>query len=67
MSGQKKVRVVIDKKGGFTLEALEGFSGSSCVEQTKEIEISLGGIEESSGVTDAYYNGDDDSTVVIKL
>ena len=67
MSGQRRVRVVIDEKGGFSFEALEGFAGESCVAQTREIEIALGGVEISEGKTDAYYDGIDDNDVMIKL
>lgn len=67
MSGQKRVKVTIDKKGGFTLEALEGFAGESCVAQTREIEIALGGVEVSEGKTSAYYDGIDDNDVMVKL
>lgn len=67
MTGQKRVKVTIDNKGSFTLEALEGFAGESCVSQTREIEIALGGVEVSEGKTSAYYDGIDDNDVMIKL
>jgi hypothetical protein len=67
MSGQKRVKVTIDNKGGFTLEALEGFAGESCTTQTREIEIALGGVEVAEGKTSAYYDGIDDNDVMIKL
>ena len=67
MSAQKRVKVTIDPKGSFTFEALEGFSGESCVAQTREIEIALGGIEVSEGKTNAYFDGVDDNDVMIKL
>lgn len=67
MTNQQRVRVVIDKTGAFSFEALEGFTGTSCVEQTKEIEIALGGVEVEEGKTSAFYDGTDDSNVMIKL
>lgn len=67
MSGQKRVRVTIDAKGDFQFEALEGFQGESCVAQTREIEIALGGVETGEGKTAAYYDGIDDNDVMIKL
>ena len=67
MDGQKRVKVTIDPKGSFTLEALSGFAGESCVAQTREIEIALGGVEVSEGKTNAYYDGIDDNDVMVKL
>lgn len=67
MSGQKRVKVTIDTKGDFALEALEGFAGESCTAQTREIEIALGGVEVGEGKTNAYYDGHDDNDVMVKL
>lgn len=66
MAEQKRVKVVIDKKGAFTFEALEGFAGASCEAQTRDIELALGGVAVESGKTDAFYDGDD-SPVSIKF
>lgn len=64
---QKRVKVVIDGKGNYGIEALEGFSGASCIEQTKNLEVAIGGSAISEGKTDAYYNPDDDNPVSINL
>lgn len=41
----KKVKFVIDKKGNFTAETLEGFSGNSCNKTLNEIVTAIGGAE----------------------
>ncbi len=64
---KKSVRITITKDGSYTLEALEGFSGSSCVEQTQDLEVAIGGTTVESDKTEAYYNPDDDPSVKIKL
>lgn len=63
---KKTVEIKIDKKGNFVLEAKEGFAGTSCTEQTKQLEIVLGGTAVDSGKTNAYFD-DDFSPVSIEL
>lgn len=67
MSLQKRVRITIDTKGNYEIEALEGFSGASCIEQTRTLEVAIGGTAVEEGKTDAYYNPDDDNPVSISL
>ena len=64
---QKRVRVTIDPKGNFTLEAKEGFSGESCMEKTRTIEMALGGLQVEEGKTNAYYDPDDANPVSIEF
>lgn len=66
---KRKVQITIDKKGAYTMKALEGFSGESCVNNTKNIELVLGegATEVGSGKTDAYYDGDGDAPISINL
>lgn len=66
-ANQRRVRITIDNKGNYSLEALEGFSGASCIEQTRELEVAIGGLVVDEGKTDAYYNPDDSNPVGIKL
>lgn len=63
----KKVKIIIDEKGNYTMQALEGFSGESCLEKTKDIELILGGTEVAEGKTSAYYDPDDDNPVCLNL
>jgi hypothetical protein len=58
MADKKKIRIKIAKDGTYTLEAMEGFSGESCVEKTKNIEIMLGGQAVARGKKDEYYDPD---------
>ncbi|MED1125210.1 hypothetical protein [Bacillus atrophaeus] len=64
---QKRVTLTIDSKGGYSIEAGEGFTGASCVEQTRDLEIAIGGSAVSEGKTDAYYEGDGDNPVNLNL
>lgn len=64
---QRRVRITIDGKGNYSIEALEGFSGTSCVEQTRELEVAIGGMVVDEGKTDAYYNPEDDNPVNLNL
>lgn len=63
----KRVKIVIDKQGNYAIEALEGFSGSSCVDQTKTLEVAIGGIAVSEGKTNAYYDPDSENPVYVDL
>lgn len=62
---RKKIKVTIKKDGAYTLEAQEGFSGTSCVEQTQDLEIAIGGSTIDEGKTSEYYNPEDDSELRI--
>ena len=37
MNDKQNIRITIDKTGAYRFEAMEGFSGQSCVEKTKNI------------------------------
>lgn len=62
---KKSIQVVIDKEGNYSIETMEGFSGTSCVEQTQELEVSIGGETVSSEKKPEYYFGDDQPPVTI--
>ena len=64
---KKVVKITVNKIGGYQLEALEGFAGASCTEQTKDLEILLGGVEEDSGKNDGYYKPDDSPITIDNL
>lgn len=61
------VEIRINEEGGFTFQAKEGFSGSSCVERTKDLELALGAHEISKEKTKEFYSPDDFSPINIKL
>lgn len=61
------VEIRINQKGGFSFEAKEGFSGASCVERTKDLELALGGRAVSEEKTKDFYKPDDTSPLTIKL
>ncbi len=56
---KRNIQIKIDNKGNYALEAGEGFSGESCIEKTKDIELILGGTEVDGGKKDSYFDGDD--------
>ena len=52
------VEIVVKKDGSFTFEAKEGFQGANCREQTKELELVLGGEQVKTENTKDYYKDD---------
>ena len=60
MDEKKKIKVTIDPKGNFTLEAKEGFAGEECVEKTQELEVAIGGTVVDEGKTDDFYRDPSD-------
>lgn len=40
----KQLRIIVDKKGGITIDA-EGFTGGSCLEATRFLEKQLGTVK----------------------
>ena len=62
------VEITVKKDGTFSFEAKEGFQGESCRNQTKELEMVLGGEATSSKNTKGFYDGDGgDVNVNLKL
>lgn len=64
---KEKVEIRINEKGGFTFQAKEGFSGASCIERTKDLELALGGRAVSQEKTKEFYEADPSSPITIKL
>lgn len=63
---QKRIQFTIDNKGNWGMKTLEGFSGESCVEQTRNLEVAIGGSLSAEGKTSAYYDADGgDASVTI--
>lgn len=56
---KKVVKITVGKDGSHRLEAVEGFAGTSCEQQTKGLELILGGVETGSGKTDDFFRPDD--------
>lgn len=52
------VEIVVKKDGSFTFEAKEGFQGANCREQTKDLELVLGGEQVKTENTKDYYKDD---------
>lgn len=55
---KKVIKFTIDKEGQYQMECLEGFSGTSCTDQTRGLELILGGTVTGEGKTDSYYDPD---------
>ncbi len=62
---QKKIKIVIDNKGNYSIEAMDGFTGQSCVEQTRTLEVAIGGSVEEEGKKNSYYDPDDGNPVEV--
>lgn len=56
------VEITVKKDGSFTFEAKEGFAGESCRNQTKNLEMVLGGEVEKTENTKDFYDGGDMNT-----
>lgn len=67
MSTTKRIQIRIKPNGEYILETLEGFSGASCVEQTANLEQTIGGGVASSGVKPEFYNSDDDAKAYVNF
>lgn len=61
------VEIRINEKGDFTFKAKEGFSGTSCVERTRDLELALGGVEVKSEKTKEYYDNDPINSAFINI
>lgn len=49
----KQIAIVVDKKGGVTIEAMN-FSGSSCSDATRSFEMALGTVAQDT-LKPEYY------------
>ena len=56
---KKLIEIRVKKDGSFTFEAKEGFSGTSCIEKTKELEMVLSNGQEGQTTTKSEYYDDD--------
>lgn len=66
MDEKQVIEITVSKDGTYTFNAVEGFSGESCRNQTKQLEMVLGGEAVSSKNTKDYY-GDDGQNTEINL
>ena len=65
---QKQViEIRIKKDGAYTLQAKEGFTGESCREKTRNLELMLGGEAVDTVNTPAYYEDDGDNDINLNL
>ena len=63
--GKKQVKIVIDKKGNFTVEKF-GYEGSSCT-ANQTLEVALGGTVIDEKKKPEFFDGDGDDSVQIQL
>lgn len=61
------VEITIKNDGSFTFEAKEGFVGEGCRNQTKQLEMVLGGEATGTKNTPDYYGDDGDMNVNLNL
>ena len=55
----RKAIITINEDGSTEIDLLEGFSGMSCVEKSKEIELLIGGSQVEQKQKPEYYEGGD--------
>ena len=54
---KQQVKITVKKNGEFVVEPIKGFSGSSCIEKTKDLELVLGGEKVSTEKKPEFYDG----------
>lgn len=64
---KETVEIRINENGGFSLQAKEGFKGSSCVKRTQDLELALGGRVVSTEKTKEFYEGDPTNPVTLNI
>lgn len=57
----KRVRIEIDEKGNYTMDLLEGFSGMSCSQKAKELQVLLGGDTQEETKKPEYFDPEGDN------
>lgn len=55
---KRTLQVRIDKEGNYTIETMEGFSGTLCTEKTQELVVAIGGDTVDESKKPEYYDGD---------
>lgn len=55
----KRMVITIEEDGTADIDLQEGFSGMSCVEKSKEIEVLLGGVQVEQKEKPEMYEGGD--------
>lgn len=57
----KRIELIINEDGSYTIEAMEGFNGQSCAQKTANIISILGGVEKETKHKPEYFNPDGDN------
>lgn len=57
----KRAKIVIDEKGNYEIDLVEGFSGTSCAQKAKELQVIIGGHEEDETKKTEYFDPDGDN------
>lgn len=57
----KKIELIINEDGSYSIEAMEGFVGQSCEQKTQNIISILGGVEQDSKYKPEYFESDGDN------
>ena len=54
----KRVELIINEDGSYSIEAMEGFSGQSCAQKTQNIITLLGGTATDTKYKQEYWDED---------
>ncbi len=57
----KRIELIINEDGSYTIEAMEGFNGQSCAQKTANIISILGGVETDKKYKPEFFNPDGDN------
>ena len=55
----KRIELIINEDGSYSVEAMEGFQGQSCAQKTQNIITLLGGTAIETKYKPEYYNDPD--------
>ena len=67
MLQQRRIKIVVDPKGNYTMEAMDGFIGSQCSEKLQELELVLGGTLTEEKKKAEYYDPGAFDPLTLKL
>ena len=67
MLQQRRIKIVVDPKGNYTMEAMDGFIGNQCSEKLHELELVLGGTIAGGEKKPEYYGSDPFDPLTLKL
>lgn len=63
----KRAKIIINEDGTTDIDLIEGFSGGSCAETSKQIELILGGGQITQKEKPEFYENEQDASVQLGI